>query len=654
MDSPFVNSLEFEVPKQVISLKFLSNFALEYAITVVTGDQEGCGTDSNVFITIYGRTGITPRIELARDKSSEKSIFHSPFAKGLSTKFIVEAPSVGALTRLRISQNASGQLPHWFLERIVITDMTYPKWTYYFNCSFWLSPNYADGKLSRLVRGFRESTGTGTGAEYRLTFYTADKPGAGTTADVFVQFYGEAGISREIWLNKPPWIKQPDKEPKVPIRFDRGSCVQVALPPCQQYGRLKQLKVGHNSHGNSPRWFLEKVIVDDLNLHRVYEFPCHNWIDSPNERQLHCTKAKDRSSSPTKWKKVPFIFTVFTGDLHNAGTTANVFIRLRGPEQTDHSASTSGKRTSPVRRKSAQSDTTHSVNTVSLNEESTVKEFYSTPCIWLSDGTYDRKRISEFRIDLPVPFCISPIAQLDIGHDNSGKSPSWHLEKFLNSETLGFNYPSFFRNYQSYVTNIYEEFLAYNETTSSVEFQIVLINLNTEEQYAFFCNRWLSLTEDDHTCTQELPAHGTGILHAEQVCRYRVSIFTGNQPHAGTDAKVFINIFGEHGDTGDRWLLQPISKMKPFQKHQMDEFIVEAVDLRKLKKIRIGHNSTHPGTGWFLSKVIIEKAEDCSVKAIFDCHRWFDVGEDDGMIVRELVESSLAEGKHYNRLIKMY
>ncbi|KAF5404278.1 hypothetical protein PHET_02377 [Paragonimus heterotremus] len=719
---------------------------------VVTGDQEGCGTDSNVFITIYGRTGITPRIELARDKSSDKSIFHSPFARGLSTKFVVKAPSVGALTRLRISQNASGQFPHWYLERIVITDMTYPKWTYYFNCSFWLSPNYADGKLSRLVGGFRESTGMGIGAEYRLTFYTADKPGAGTTADVFVQFYGEAGISREIWLNTPPWIKQSDKEPKVPIKFDRGSCVQVAFPPCQQYGQLKQLKVGHNNHGHSPRWFLEKVIVDDLKQHRVYEFPCHNWIDSPNEIHLHCTRAKDRSASPKKWKKVPFIFMVFTGDLHNAGTTANVFIRLRGPEQTDHLASTSKKRTSPVRRKSAQSDTANSVNTISFNEESITKEFYSTPCIWLSDGTYERKRISEFRIDLPVPFCISPIAQLDIGHDNSGKSPSWHLEKTLSTKQVIVDCPTtglrqtflcgrwlarneddgktertliedlnqrkinkpqipwllsvktsklpnaatsakvtlalygslgktedleldrsllddqsnwlpasstpsesrlfekgaedVFRVNFADVGVLYKLRISHDNSGPNPQWhleKVVLTNLNTEEQYLFFCNRWLSLTEDDHTTTQELPAHGTGILHAEQVCRYRVSVFTGNQPHAGTDAKVFINIFGEHGDTGDRWLLQPVSKKKPFQKHQMDEFIVEAVDLKRIKKIRIGHNSTHPGTGWFLSKVIIEKAENCCLKAIFDCHRWFDVGEDDGMVVRELIESSLTE-----------
>ncbi|KAF8570011.1 hypothetical protein P879_00036 [Paragonimus westermani] len=619
---------------------------------VVTGDQEGCGTDSNVFITIYGRTGITPRIELAKDKSSEKSIFHSPFARGLSTKFIVKAPSVGALTRIRISQNATGQFPHWFLERIVVTDMTYPKWTYYFNCSFWLSPNYADGKLSRLVRGFRESTGMGIGAEYRLTFYTADKPEAGTTADVFVQFYGEAGISREIWLNKPPWIKQPNKEPEVPIKFDRGSCVQVAFPPCQQYGQLKQLKVGHNNHGTSPRWFLEKVIVDDLKLHRVYEFPCHNWIDSPNERHLHCTRANDRSASPTKWKKVPFVFMVFTGSLHNAGTTANVFIRLRGPEQTDHSVSTTKMCTSPVRTKSARSDTVNSVNTTSLNEESTFGESYSTPCIWLSDGVYEKNRISEFRIDLPVPFCISPIAQLDIGHDNSGKSPAWHLEKVIvDCPTTGIH-------------------------------------------QAFLCGRWLAKNEDDGKTERTLIEDLSQRKINKPQIPWLLSIKTSKIPNAATTAKVTLALYGSLGKTEDlkldrsllddqsNWLpaSSTLSESRLFQKgaddvfrvsfadvgvlyklrishdnsgpnpqwhlEKMDEFIVEAVDLKKLRKIRIGHNSTQPGTGWFLSKVIIEKAEDCSVKAIFDCHRWFDVGEDDGMIVRELVESSFTEGKN--------
>lgn len=35
---------------------------------------------------------------------------------------------------------------------------------------------------------------------------------------------------------------------------------------------------------------------------------------------------------------------------------------------------------------------------------------------------------------------------------------------------------------------------------------------------------------------------------------YEVCVFTGDIAGAGTDAKVFINIYGENGDTGERHL----------------------------------------------------------------------------------------------------
>ena len=34
--------------------------------------------------------------------------------------------------------------------------------------------------------------------------------------------------------------------------------------------------------------------------------------------------------------------------------------------------------------------------------------------------------------------------------------------------------------------------------------------------------------------------------------KYKVSVFTGDKPNAGTDANVFINIFGELGESGKR------------------------------------------------------------------------------------------------------
>lgn len=43
-------------------------------------------------------------------------------------------------------------------------------------------------------------------------------------------------------------------------------------------------------------------------------------------------------------------------------------------------------------------------------------------------------------------------------------------------------------------------------------------------------------------------------LYCLTVNTYEVCVFTGDTQGAGTDANVFINIYGENGDTGERYL----------------------------------------------------------------------------------------------------
>ena len=56
---------------------------------------------------------------------------------------------------------------------------------------------------------------------------------------------------------------------------------------------------------------------------------------------------------------------------------------------------------------------------------------------------------------------------------------------------------------------------------------------------------------------------------------------------------------------------------------QIDEFVIEAVDLKKLKRIRIGHDGKHAGSGWFLEKVVIQLLEDegSNRATNFECSR---------------------------------
>ncbi len=58
--------------------------------------------------------------------------------------------------------------------------------------------------------------------------------------------------------------------------------------------------------------------------------------------------------------------------------------------------------------------------------------------------------------------------------------------------------------------------------------------------------------------------------------------------------------------------------------------------MKKLRKIRIGHNGTKAGDGWFLDKVVVKELGNSKNEEDFECNRWLDVKEDDGLIVREI------------------
>ncbi|XP_071410619.1 oxygen-regulated protein 1 isoform X4 [Pithys albifrons albifrons] len=186
---------------------------------------------------------------------------------------------------------------------------------------------------------------------------------------------------------------------------------------------------------------------------------------------------------------------------------------------------------------------------------------------------------------------IGHLYKIRIGHTNAGKSPAWHCEK------------------------------------------VRLLNFFSGEQFSFPVHRWLAQDQADGEILVELPVlqQGQPIL---PVTVYEVHVTTGDLWNAGTEADVYISVYGERGDTGSRQLLKS-QKSKKFLKGQTDIFAVEAVHLGHLYKIVIGHNGLGSGNGWFLDKVVI-KDPITDLDYTFLCHRWLDQGQDDGSIGREL------------------
>lgn len=74
---------------------------------------------------------------------------------------------------------------------------------------------------------------------------------------------------------------------------------------------------------------------------------------------------------------------------------------------------------------------------------------------------------------------------------------------------------------------------------------------------------------------------------------------------------------------------------------QVDVFTFEAVTLKKLSKIRIGHDGKNAGAGWFLDKVVIKQDGTDKFNQVFECNRWLAIDEDDGLIIREITAGKI-------------
>ena len=114
-------------------------------------------------------------------------------------------------------------------------------------------------------------------------------------------------------------------------------------------------------------------------------------------------------------------------------------------------------------------------------------------------------------------------------------------------------------------------------------------------------------------------------------------MYTGDVSSAGTDANVSINIFGENGDTGKRQLTKKFRDL--FERNQVDDFKIEALDLGQLTKLHIEHDNKGFGAGWFLDKVVVTNTSN-GTTVEFPCSQWLDKKKGDKQIARDLLPSS--------------
>ena len=129
---------------------------------------------------------------------------------------------------------------------------------------------------------------------------------------------------------------------------------------------------------------------------------------------------------------------------------------------------------------------------------------------------------------------------------------------------------------------------------------------------------------------------------------YKIHVATSDLKNAGTDANVFIQVFGKRHETPRITLSNSKSHKNKFEKGNVDYFEVRAVDVGDIKKIKIGHDNKGVGPGWHCKEVLIETEH--GVKYRFPCEKWFAKDEGDKEIERTLYpEDALVEKKFVDR-----
>uniref|UniRef100_A0A3B5A4D6 Lipoxygenase homology domain-containing protein 1-like n=1 Tax=Stegastes partitus TaxID=144197 RepID=A0A3B5A4D6_9TELE len=591
-----------------------------YEIKIYTSDVFGAGTDADVFIVLYGRKGVCTQQKHLCVNKRERRLY---FERGAEDMFIVELEDIGdIIEKIRIGHDNRGTNPGWHLDRVEIRRQLRKgkvgSETTIFPCECWLAKSEDDGETVRELvpsdiiteKLLRDGTLKRTETEvedalethtYTVSVRTGDMYGAGTDANVFLTIYGDLGDTGPRKLAKSENNKN---------KFERGEVDKFTIEAVD-LGQVFKIRIRHDNSMMGADWYLDQVEVLDVETEEVYMFLCERWLS---------TKKEDKRIERTFFVKVfiPYHFTLSTGIDRDASTTARVYIIIIGPGELetdrlwlDHPEGKTSFAAGAMEHFVCYGTDVGEIKRVEVVYSATVvtgdTQYAGTDTnvfltVYGANGSteemllpknedrFERGQEDTFSLEIDD---IAPLKKIRVRIDGSGSRPDWFLDRIL------------------------------------------MRNLTTDEVYEFTYENWLSKTKGPRRVKVcELAA----VVDEEEMVEkttYIIQVQTSDVGAAGTDANVFLMVFGEYGDTGTLPLKESANRNK-FERKAKDVFrFPDILSLGELSKVRVWHDNKGPAPGWHLEYIDVkDEAMDQTFR--FPCDRWLAKNEDDGQIMREL------------------
>ncbi|XP_069127319.1 uncharacterized protein [Argopecten irradians] len=537
------------------------------------------------------------------------------------------------------------------------------------------------------------------GEPWSVTTVTGSEDGQGTVAAVALVIYGDKGHSEPLVIGEDPNFRfyegKTDKH-EVRVEAEVGAVYKVRV------GFHDHELSWYEDSATAPSWFVNQIKLDDTTRNDVYIFDTNAWVklDGKDDfwREFPVQQEKDELTVKR------YYVEVYTGNEQTAGTAANVFLQLFGERGDTGRRRLLTSRNNDNKFEQGAMDifeieavdldnltkieVGHSssnpgsgwyLDKVVVKEFESAKESFVFQCDkWLDAGKDDQKivrelilsevAIEEERPPSPKgdPWKISTVTGDEAGQGTGsaavviiyGSKGQTEPKVIGESEEFRFDIgktDEFMVHVEEDIGEVYKvrvgfhsyqhDLMWYESVDTAPSWflkELTLTNMKSDKTLTFPADQWIKL-DGYNDFWKEFAVKAESTEDQLRVKTYNLEVITGDKFQAGTDANVFIELFGERGNTGRRRLLAARNNANKFEQGETDLFEVEAVDLEKLTKVVVGHDGENPGAGWFLDKVTVTVSDRPTHKYIFKCDKWLDVGEDDTVILRELPLTSEEE-----------
>ncbi|NXX88039.1 LOXH1 protein, partial [Centropus bengalensis] len=621
----------------------------KYIVSVHVGDLWGAETFANVYITLYGKRGDTGVRKL--HASLEKG---RKFQRNKVDSFLVEAVSLSDLQKVVIGHDGEGYGAGMYLRMVTVKESQDSDKEWVFPCWNWLDTHLGlcetvceivtVGKRlissPRMPEINRKSSGL-----WIMDITGSDLNNEEDPICLSFIFYGNLGHRN------------------LPLKVT-GKAIQIK-DELADIGSVYKVQVtGPHSKLNQP-WHLDFLHMKHTGTKEEMYLAFDCWFN-PNEDK--CVELPVLYADQEPLPVVEYSIHLHTGDVKKADATGEAYVCIQG-ERSDSGKRWLNSRNSLITFARGQVDVfkIKAVYLGKLNrvlvgfknewflEKIVIKEvlYPSSTHVFIHNDWINKRSKKDF-VEVAIPLKETSVTSLLEKKFDTKCRGCWHAwvhctqvpEDVPDIEVVVFGSKG--KSPAQKVVNMNDNpfLLTVGDIGDITKISFVLSgpclgrgitlhkvrikDLDTKEELGFHTEAQCLFGEDGSETVTELAGVRPDKPPLREVL-YSISVHTGTLPASGTDADVFITVFGEQGDTCKRRL-----RHSKFEKGQVCTSEMRAVDLGQLRKVFVEHCSEGYGAGWYLDQIVIHESDKTDGRYVFLCQQWLDSGVGDAQMGRTL------------------